>query len=58
MDALHARSAPFAVRVLPHVKRLDDCFGDFLVRVVCEWGACREIEPEPISGRDYDRSLA
>jgi hypothetical protein len=32
----HAR-----VRVLPHIKRLDDCFGDFLVRVVCECGACR-----------------
>jgi hypothetical protein len=25
--------------------RLDDCFGDFLVRVVCECGACREITP-------------
>jgi hypothetical protein len=34
------------VRVLPHIKRLDDCFGDFLVRVVCECGACREIEAE------------
>jgi hypothetical protein len=22
--------------VLYHIKRLDDCFGDFLVRVVCE----------------------
>jgi hypothetical protein len=26
----HAR-----VRVLSHIKRLDDCFGDFLVRVTC-----------------------
>jgi len=33
------------VRVLPHIKRLDDYFGDFLVRVVCEWGACRAIQP-------------
>jgi hypothetical protein len=24
------------VRVLPHIKRLDDGFGDFRVRVVCE----------------------
>src|SRR6516165_1721935 len=23
------------VRVLPHIKKLDDCFGDFLVRVTC-----------------------
>jgi hypothetical protein len=33
------------VRVLPHIKRLDDRFGDFLVHVVCECGACREIQP-------------
>jgi len=38
------------MRVLPHVKRLDDCFGDFLVRVVCGCGcgACREITPEAL----------
>jgi len=34
------------VRVLTHIKRLDDCFGDFLVRVVCKCGACREIQPQ------------
>jgi len=33
------------VRVLAHIKELDDCFGQFLVRVVCVCGACREIEP-------------
>jgi len=37
------------VRVLTHIKRLDDCFGDFLVRVVCECGACREIQPQAIA---------
>lgn len=37
------------VRVLAHIKRLDDCFGDFLVRVVCECGASREIEPEALA---------
>jgi hypothetical protein len=37
------------VRVLPHIKRLDDCFGDFLVRVVCECGACREIPPQALA---------
>jgi hypothetical protein len=28
------RSHRLAVRVLAHIKKLDDCFGDFLVRVV------------------------
>jgi hypothetical protein len=37
------------VRVLSHIKRLDDCFGQFLVRVVCDCGACREIEPEALA---------
>jgi hypothetical protein len=34
------------VRVLTHVKKLDDCFGQFLVRVICECGCCREIQPQ------------
>jgi len=25
------------------------CFGQFLVRVVCDCGACREIEPEALA---------
>jgi hypothetical protein len=37
------------VRVLPHIKRLDDCFGDFLVRLVSECGACRELTPEALA---------
>ena len=37
------------MRVLAHIKRLDDCFGDFLVRVVCECGACREITPQALA---------
>jgi len=37
------------VRVLPHIKRLDDCFGDFLVRVRCPCGASRHIEPEALA---------
>jgi len=40
-------------RVLPHIKRLDQCFGDFLVRVTCPCGTSRHIEPEalaPIAG--------
>jgi len=31
------------VRVLLHIKRLDDCFGDLLVRVACECGGCPEV---------------
>jgi len=37
------------VRVLTHIKRLDDCFGDSLVRVVCKCGACREIQPQALA---------
>jgi hypothetical protein len=37
------------VRVLAHIKKLDDCFGQFLGRVVCECGTCREIEPEALA---------
>jgi hypothetical protein len=34
------------VRALPHIQRLDDCFGDFIMRVVFEYGAVREIQPQ------------
>src|SRR5215472_8990594 len=37
------------VRVLPHIKRLDECFGDFLVRVTCPCGTSRHIEPEALA---------
>ena len=37
------------MRVLTHIKRLDDAFGQFLVRVICDCGACREIEPEALA---------
>jgi hypothetical protein len=37
------------VRVLDHIKRLDDCFGDFLVRVICPCGAVREIPPQSLA---------
>jgi hypothetical protein len=35
MDAPGDRQHHARVRVLPHIKRLNDCFGDFLVRVTC-----------------------
>ena len=37
------------VRVLTHIKKLDGCFGPLLVRVICDCGACREIEPEALA---------
>jgi hypothetical protein len=49
MDACgrHQHHAP--VRVLTHIKKLADCFGHFLVRVICACGGCREIEPEALA---------
>ena len=49
MDAIPGSQHHARVRVLPHIKRLDDCFGDFLVRVLCECGACREIQPQALA---------
>ena len=37
------------MRVLAHIKKLDDCFGDFLVRVTCKCGAVREIIPQALA---------
>jgi hypothetical protein len=37
------------VRVLAHIKKLEDCFGQFLVRVTCKCGAVREIKPEALA---------
>ena len=44
MDALVSRHVP--VRVLAHIGKLNDCFGQFLVRRICDSGACREIQPQ------------
>ena len=49
MDAFAAPAHYAPVHVLPPIKRLDDCFGHFLVRVICECGACREIDPEALA---------
>jgi hypothetical protein len=37
------------VRVLPHIKKLDDALGDFLVRVTGPCGTSRHIEPEALA---------
>jgi hypothetical protein len=49
MDALARAEHHPPVRVLPHIKRLDDCFGNYLVRVVCECSACRETQPQALA---------
>ena len=49
MDGPASRAHHSRVRVLPHVKKLDDCFGDFLVRVSCPCGASRRIELEALA---------
>jgi hypothetical protein len=49
MDALGATSHHPRVRVLPHITKLDDALGDFIVRVTCPCGATRHIEPEALA---------
>jgi hypothetical protein len=49
MDAIARRPHHPPVRVLPHIKKLDDALGDFLVRVTCPCGAARHIEPEALA---------
>jgi hypothetical protein len=49
MDARACRQHHARVRVLPHVKKLDDALGDFLVRVTCPCGTSRHIEPEALA---------
>lgn len=39
------------MRVLTHIKKLDDCFGQFLVRVICLRGSVREIDPQTLARR-------
>ena len=46
MDAEAELLAALLVRVLADSKKLDDCFGQFLVRVTCKCGAVREITPD------------
>ena len=46
------------MRVLAHIKKLDDCFGQFLVRVTCRCGVAHAITPEALArlvGRSITR---
>ena len=49
MDALTTTPHHAPVRVLPHIKKLDEYFGDLLVRVTCPCGTSRHIEPEALA---------
>jgi hypothetical protein len=48
MDQSLQPSAPFA-GASAHIKKLDECFGQFLVRVSCPCGASCHIEPEALA---------
>lgn len=42
--------APFAgIGELPHIKKLDDAVGHFLVRITCKCGAQRIAEPDVLA---------
>jgi hypothetical protein len=48
MDAPGFPSHHARVRVLPHITKLDDALGDFIVRVTCPCAA-HHIEPEALA---------
>jgi hypothetical protein len=49
MDSLAAPAHHAPVRVLTHIKKLDDALGHFRVRITCKCGATRECEPEVLA---------
>ena len=49
MDAPATGQHHAPVRVLSQIKKPDDSFGQFPVRVTCDCGAFREIEPEALA---------
>jgi len=46
MDRRVRISTMAAVHVLSHIKKLGDCSGQLLVRVICDCSACREIDSD------------
>jgi len=56
MDALGHPQHHAPVRVLPHIKKLDDALRHFGVRISCKCGATRECEPEALA-RIYGLSV-
>jgi len=51
MDAPAAAAHRAPVRVLLHIKKVEDALGNFLVRVTCPCGTSRHIEPEALAQR-------
>ncbi len=52
LDCMDARATPqrhAPVRACSVIKKLDDCFGQFLVRVICDCGPVDEIGPEVLA---------
>ena len=49
MDATPSHLQHLPVRVLAHITKLDDRFGQLLVRVTCKCGAVWEIKPEALA---------
>jgi hypothetical protein len=46
VEAHASRQHHAPVRVLTHIKKLDDAFGQFLVRVICDCGS-RVVRSSP-----------
>jgi hypothetical protein len=49
MDAPAPRAHQAPVRVLTHIRKLDDALGHFRVRITCQCGAARDCEPETLA---------
>src|SRR5215469_13093147 len=49
MDVLAPRALHAPVRVLTHIRKLDDALGHFRGRITCQCGAARECEPEALA---------
>jgi len=48
MDARGFGAHHAGVRVLAHVKKLDDALAHFRIRIICRCGAQRECEPQAL----------
>jgi hypothetical protein len=49
MAALASHQHHSPVRVLPHIKKLDDALGHFLVQITCKCGAQRIAESQALA---------
>src|ERR1700680_3893397 len=49
MDDRGSPPQPCAMRVLAHIRKLDDALGHFLIYISCRCGAHRTAEPEALA---------